>query len=383
MRCQWIGAAVTGMLLVAACGGSDGSAGAGSMEASASQPESSATTGSTATSAGGTSASSAPAANTAGRSATGPGNTTTTSTTPTSNTTMTTGTAGVPASASGSAGAPAMAAAAGAQAAAAGDGAAAAAGMGAAPMTDECDRACLLDVMQQYLDALIAHDSSTLKLASSVKVTSNGVNAELEDGLFMTGTMVLDDHRLDYADPVVGNVGTQVVINEGSTGVIYMVRLKVEKHEITEVETMTVRRQGAANGFFNIDNMKPEAVFLEEIPAEKRMSRDELEAITQLYLDYLEGKKRGPDVPFDEGCKRYENGQVTASGLSSFNAQSWGFQVTRRILVIDEEAGITWGMFPFFPSESTLVVGEAFKIIDGKIMMIQAVMANQPAKAWD
>jgi hypothetical protein len=30
-----------------------------------------------------------------------------------------------------------------------------------------------------------------------------------------------------------------------------------------------------------------------------------------------------------------------------------------------------------------LVVGEAFKLIEGKIMMIQAVMANQPAKAWD
>jgi phosphoribosylformylglycinamidine (FGAM) synthase PurS component len=220
-------------------------------------------------------------------------------------------------------------------------------------------------------------------VAASVKVTDNGVAAKLGDGLFKTGTMVLNDHRLDFADPVEGNVATQVVINEGMTGVIYQARLKVVKHEITEIETMTVHRQGAANGFFNIDNMKPEKVFLQEIPADKRLTRDKLKEITELYLDYLEGKKRGPDVPFDMGCKRYENGQVTASGLSSFNGQSWSFQVTRRILVIDEEAGITWGMFPFFPSESTLVVGEAFKIIDGKIMMIQAVMANQPAKAWD
>ena len=33
--------------------------------------------------------------------------------------------------------------------------------------------------------------------------------------------------------------------------------------------------------------------------------------------------------------------------------------------------------------QSALVVGEAFKIIDSKIMMIQAVMTNMPAKAWD
>jgi hypothetical protein len=298
-----------------------------------------------------------------------------------------------PSASAGSGGAaPSSAPAAGSSAAAGGNassgvsaaGTGAAAGSGATPpATDECDRKCLLDVMQQYLDALIKHDTSTLKVSASVKVTDNGVEAKLGEGLFASGTMVLDDHRLDFADPTTGNVTTHVVINEGSEGVIYQARLKVEKHEITEVELMTVHRQGAANGFFNIENMKPEAVFLQEVPVDKRMSRDELNAITELYLDYLEGKKRGPDVPFDEGCKRYENGQVTASGLSSFNGQSWGFQVTRRTLVIDEEAQITWGMYPFFPSERTLVVGEAFKIIEGKIMMIQAVMANQPAKAWD
>ena len=288
------------------------------------------------------------------------------------------------ASGSGAAGSAANPGSSAGGAGAAGAGAAAGSGAGATPpATDACDRKCLLDVMQQYLDALVKHDPSTLKVSASVKVTDNGVEAKLGDGLFKTGTMVLNDHRLDFADPTTGNVTTHVVINEGSEGVIYQARLKVEKHEITEVELMTVHRQGAANGFFNIENMKPEAVFLQEVPAEKRMSRDELNAITELYLDYLEGKKRGPDVPFDEGCKRYENGQVTASGLSSFNAQSWGFQVTRRTLIIDEEAQITWGMYPFYPSERTLVVGEAFKIIEGKIMMIQAVMANQPAKAWD
>ena len=51
--------------------------------------------------------------------------------------------------------------------------------------------------------------------------------------------------------------------------------------------------------------------------------------------------------------------------------------------MIDEEAGIIWGMLPFSQASTALVVGEAFKMIDGKIMMIQAVMANMPAKAWD
>ena len=54
-----------------------------------------------------------------------------------------------------------------------------------------------------------------------------------------------------------------------------------------------------------------------------------------------------------------------------------------RYLVFDEEAGMVWGMFPFTHDAETLVVGELFKVIEGKIMMIQAVMANMPAKAWD
>jgi hypothetical protein len=261
--------------------------------------------------------------------------------------------------------------------------AASGAGAAAAPSTG-CDRACLLAHMQVYVDALLAKDPTKLKVSSSLKYTENGVVSELGDTVWMTAMMAVPDTRLDMADPVLGNVNSMFVFNESNNQpVIYMVRLKVVMDEITEIETMAVRRQGAANGFFNVMNMKPEPVFLQEIPAEKRMSRDELKAITELYLDYLEGKKRGSEVPFDMGCKRYENGQVTADGLSSFNGQSWSFQVTRRILVIDEEAGITWGMFPFFQTESTLVVGEAFKIIDGKIMMIQAVMANQPAKVWD
>jgi hypothetical protein len=248
----------------------------------------------------------------------------------------------------------------------------------APPMTDACDRACLLKIMQGYIDALIAKDPSKLKVSSTLKYMENGVASMLGETVWKTATALVPDARLDFADPVEGNVASHFVFNEGTTPVIYQVRLKVVKQEITEIETMTVRRQGAANGFFNVANMKPEAVFLQPIDPAKRMSREQLKAITELYLGYLDGDKRASEVPFDMGCKRYENGQVTASGLSSFNSQSWNFDTTHRILVIDEEAGITWGNFPFSQAARALVVGEAFKIIDGKIMMIQAVMANQP-----
>ncbi|HET6338675.1 MAG TPA: hypothetical protein VFG30_35895 [Polyangiales bacterium] len=277
------------------------------------------------------------------------------------------------------------AAAAGMGAPAAGQGATAggpAAGTGA-PATGECDRMCLLAVMQSYLDALVAKDPTKVKTAAMFKYTENGVVSMLGDTIWKTVTGLVAGARLDFADPLMGQVASQLVVSEGSAPVIYQVRLKVVNHEITEIESMAVRRQGAANGFFNAEKMKPEPVFLQAIDPAKRMTRDAMLALTEKYLDYLEGKKSGGEVGFDMACKRYENGQSTASGLSSFELQSWSFDVTRRTLVVDEEAGITWGMYPFTQSATALVVGEAFKLIDGKIMMIQAVMANQPAKVWE
>lgn len=259
-------------------------------------------------------------------------------------------------------------------------GSAGAAGGGAA--SGDCDRACLLMVMQNYLQAMVAHDPSKIPLSSSLKMTDNGMTAKPGDGLWKTGTEIVKDKELDYADPTTKNVGSQVLINEGTSPAMYEVRLKVDGGMITEIESMTVRQAGAANNFFSPDNLKPEPVFLQMPDASQKMTRDQLMATMEMYLDYLEGKKTGSQVPFDMGCKRYENGVETASG-ALFDSQMWSFMVTRRILIIDEEAGIVWGMFPFYQTDTTLVVGEAFKMMGGKIMMIQAIMADMPAKAWD
>lgn len=268
----------------------------------------------------------------------------------------------------------------------------------------DCNRECLMGFLDSYLTALVAHDPSGLNVAGTLKYTDNGVAAQLGEGLWQTATSVDNGKRLDFADPVQGNVATQVVIYEkggesssggcessggcgsdtgGSSPVIYQVRLKVEQQAITEIEAMTVRQQGAANGFFNVENMAPEAVFTQPVAAGQRMSRAQLKALLDLYVDYLEGDISGKAVPFDEKCKRYENGVVTASGVSAFESQSWSFNVTRRYPIIDEEAGIIWGMLPFSQYQNALVVGEAFKIINGEIMMIQAVMARMPSQAWD
>lgn len=243
-----------------------------------------------------------------------------------------------------------------------------------------CDHACLIGYLEGYLMALVAHDPLPAKFSTTLRYTDNGKDAKPGEGLWKSATSVRVDTRLLFADPMAGQAALQLVVLEGATPVIYQARIKVENSQITELETMTVRRQGAANGFFSPDGMVPKPVFLQPVSVDRRMTREALKVEVDLYLDFLEGES-GTKVHFDPMCTRYENGQVTAQA-GRVGSQSWSFDLTRRYLVFDEEQGIVWGMFPFTQSDTTLVVGEAFKVMDKKLMMIQAVMANIPAKTW-
>jgi len=249
--------------------------------------------------------------------------------------------------------------------------------------TASCDRACLVHVFDGYLDALAARNPSALMVASSLKYTENGVTQQLGQGLWTSASKLEPDTRFTYADPATGQVGGQLVIDEnGTSPVLYQARLEVVALQITEIESMAVRQAGAANGFFDVAGMKPEAIFNQAVDPSKRMTRDQLKAEVDHYIDYLDGKTDSSGVHLDANCARYENGVQTASG-TAFALQNWSFDVVRRFLIFDEEYGIVWGMFPFTQDPTTLVVGEAFKVTDGKIMMIRAVMANMPANAWN
>ena len=211
-----------------------------------------------------------------------------------------------------------------------------------------CDRACLLGVMQKYLDALAARAPDKVPAAPTLKYTDNGATAQLGDGLWKTASQLVAGERMDFADTLTGQVGSQLVLDEnGTSPVIYQVRLKVVSGQITEIESMTVRQAGAANGFFTPMNMKPQPVFLQIIDPAKRLNRDQLKAEVAHYIDYLDGKTGASGVHFDTMCARFENGVETANGLSSFQLQSWMFNVTARYLIFDEEMGLVWGMFPF------------------------------------
>src|SRR5580658_8029390 len=109
-----------------------------------------------------------------------------------------------------------------------------------------CDRACLEGFVDQYLDAVTAHDPKLAPLAKNVKFTENGQKLLIPDGLWnsMVGK---GTYRLFVDDPQAGSVAfIGTIKEEGRTsaepvaGVIAL-RLKLENRQIAEAETFVVR----------------------------------------------------------------------------------------------------------------------------------------------
>lgn len=277
-----------------------------------------------------------------------------------------------------------------------------------------CDRACLTGFMDQYFAALAAHNASRLPLASDVKYTEDGQTLALTDGLWgsVAGS---PSYRFDIADPVSRQIATMAIVKEGTNANFLSVRLMVENHKITEIENLVVRSIGGP-AFARVPLTKPNPIFLETEPPSQRLSRDKLEAIANSYFTGIDSETTAHDIPFDPDCQRMENGSWTANSpdpkagamqkLGCKAQFDTGFQTivtnvrARRYPVIDTEHGLVYALAFFdhngapkmmgneegkqvpvtgpFSQPVTFMLAEAFKIKDGRIRQIEAILTSVP-----
>jgi len=277
-----------------------------------------------------------------------------------------------------------------------------------------CDRACLSGIVDQYLAAMLAHDPSRLPLAKSVKFTEDGVALKLGDALWATVSGV-GPYKLYFAEPEAGAAGAYAVVQENGTPAILMVRLKVVRRQISEVETLVARKETTA--ILNPENLtEPRPIFLEDVPAADRPTRAEMVSMVGKYFDGIE-QGNGDIVPFDKDCIRIENGLQTcpSSASSRLGALSCAAQLStkiftyiqsvspRRFPIVDRERGLVLAVVRFnhpatqqtveVPGHETMTMGrysqwpnstgiaELFKIKDRKIKEITAVIVTEAYKA--
>jgi hypothetical protein len=285
----------------------------------------------------------------------------------------------------------------------------------------DCDRKCLNGLVDAYRAALVEHNASRLPLAKDIRYTENAQDLKIGDGLWGTLTG-WGSYKLYIDDPEQGEVGFVGVTDEAGTAGLLAVRLRVANHTITEIEALITRKETFVSftrpdGFSDPKVAPAIAGFFEDVPEAERESRKSLITETDLYFDGIE-KSSGSIVPFSPDVIRVENGtQTCPSSLgpaASRNGTPTGCAAQldthifeyiypirpRRYTVVDRERGIVMGVFMFNTSgkvKSVDVPGvgkvdetpaalrpfseevdEVFKIREGKIESIIAVMTGLP-----
>ena len=291
-----------------------------------------------------------------------------------------------------------------------------------------CDRACLENTVDQFLDAFVKHDPKLVPLTRTVKFTENGQRLAVGDGSWRT-MIGKGTYRLFVSDPQAGQVafiGTlreENAQNKDGAAVLIALRLKVESRQIAEVEIFVVRNENAAKNCEKLG--MPNHLFLEAVPAAERMSRADLVKTANMYFSGMQQNDGKGVYPFTDDCDRYENGNQTTNAptpagqtrpdpktANNYSGQ-WGCKEQfdsgllhfvsrirdRRYVAVDQERGLVFS-FIFFdhmggdtrhfttPTGRAVTGGpttpwtwelaEMFRLEKGKIHRIEAILDRSP-----
>jgi hypothetical protein len=268
-----------------------------------------------------------------------------------------------------------------------------------------CDRNCLLDIATRYADGLTAQTFDEVAFAATLRSTENTVPTAVDAGVVRTAQAWRYRHTV--VDDDAGQIVLFGTVSEGEKDAMIAIRLAVVDRQITESERLVVRETDSR--FFvprAVTAKRP--VFEMPTPPEQRMSRDALTSIANRYFDAISAGDPSM-APFHPDCNRFENGMQTTNNPPRFASScSEGIRRLvymtngreRRFPLVDPAHGLVIGIVAFdmppmnetrtirgkpveFSSERlllprTLLLFELFKIDDGRIRAIEAVMMDRP-----
>lgn len=280
-----------------------------------------------------------------------------------------------------------------------------------------CDRACLLEIGDDYLNALTYKDKRQLaeRVSPSVRITENGEPVALGEGVLWPSAVGFPV-RQSFTDPTTGDyVVFAVSRNASGERAQVGIRLKVEGRRITEIESMVIRK-GEHSLFEGGEPLPMPALWSTPVPASSRLPRERLVHHANEYFETL--LRSDPKGLFHPDCDRVENGVQTtnnpsARGGISCSEGGKGYYAFikdirgKRFSVVDEELGVvvTYAHLDLPGTVKTLEVRgktivlpernlverssfvlAAYKIEHGHIKAIMARVREEPyrnAVLWD
>ncbi|NLA75611.1 MAG: hypothetical protein GX846_09120, partial [Deltaproteobacteria bacterium] len=174
----------------------------------------------------------------------------------------------------------------------------------------ECDRPCLVRIMDGYMNALFRQDKGIVPpLSMDLRMTENTGVMDVGEGVLWRTKTEPTGFNIYVADPVNGQVALQTRLIIGGRNALVAVRLKIDRGKIKEIEQLYDREiDDAAIPLLTT----PVTLLTEDVPVEKRASRDMLYRVASTYFDALEGDN-GKIGAFSDECVRHENGYRTVN----------------------------------------------------------------------
>jgi hypothetical protein len=281
------------------------------------------------------------------------------------------------------------------------------------PIPVNCNRACLENVVDRYLNAVVKHDPKLAPLSEDIKYSENAQVIKVGDGFWKTAQAV-GSYKHIFADPEAGQVAMMGTMWEADTLNLVSLRLRIELGRITEAEAVFFKPGGGGpNNIQSVDDQGiAEGIWYRTIPPEKRLPRQQMISIADAYFSGLQ-KNDGRGVngtgtyPFTPDCHRIENGSPTTNvpnaegpfGMDCMGQFKMGFYFVvqaihnRRYPLVDAERGVVWAHSVFdqgtvnsgtlsdgraysyrgFNRPGSILVTEAFLIEDAKIRRVEMI----------
>jgi hypothetical protein len=280
-----------------------------------------------------------------------------------------------------------------------------------------CNGACLDSLVDQVLQAMLAHEASRLPLAAGARYSENGQFIAIGDGLWGTASKIESNYAAHFTDPASGTAAYWGLTNENGTVGVLALRIRAIGGKIDEIEAIDVREesQGPRGGTMTL--MRP------PLPVEfKAASLGSLDSVFQgqkgeatgtaktlitAYFDGLEAHN-SKDVRFRPECTRRDNAvqgtfscaeQMNGAGTAANGLYNHTTRVRdRRILITDAERGVVMAVAMIdnpgigaanLPASQlvpgTYMVPQLIKIDSGYISRVEGMVKWMPfgyTSAW-
>ncbi len=272
-------------------------------------------------------------------------------------------------------------------------------------VASECNEACLRAQAERYVEALVNREPEAIKVTDRLRYTENGAEKVLGEGLWQAASSLGSDRY------IVSDASTQQtmfigIVNEGDAPALATIRLQIDGDAIAQIEHVVARK--GSHALFAPEAFKqPHPSLTTQV--EQRQPREKLIAIAETYFEGLE-QHSSKVIQSSTSCQRIENGVQTTgvAGRTSKHCAESADVLTyiksvddRRYPIVDVAHGVVVSTVLFdiegerneanaarisndpaivarLRQPRTLLLTEWFKIDDGKIQYIEAVMQNLP-----